>query len=317
MNSCPPPTVELVRSLISGTIAAVAVPLFFLFSSYLLFFKDYSFATVLKKRSRSILLPYLLWNALGVLAFFTAQSIPALQGFFSKPSNIVANFGVIDYIDVFVGKFTVREPYPLMYQLWFLRDLFILVLLHKFIKRLADAAPFAFFALVSLLWILGAEIYVVSSAALFFFTLGLYIVKYRLDPRAADRLGWADLGAAYVAIAAANVTLGESFALIGLANILIGSLALWKLSASLVQNDKIYAKLKTLSGYSFWLYATHEPLLTGIKKASVKIIPMDTNLALVQYFGCVLLAIFISLLAGFALKRLATPVFAILTGNRS
>jgi surface polysaccharide O-acyltransferase-like enzyme len=54
-----PNYVENVQRLI-GIVAAIAVPLFFVISAYLLYTKEQAFLPVLKKKCRTIAAPYLL-----------------------------------------------------------------------------------------------------------------------------------------------------------------------------------------------------------------------------------------------------------------
>ena len=58
-----------IQHFISGGIASAAVPLFFLFAAYLQAMKNDPYKIMLKKKSRSLLVPYILWIAIGFLYF--------------------------------------------------------------------------------------------------------------------------------------------------------------------------------------------------------------------------------------------------------
>ena len=73
-----PKWIEVFKNFICYTLGGAAVPLFFLFASYLQFSKNDSYPTLLKKRSKSLLLPYILWTVITVILYFIAQSIPRL-----------------------------------------------------------------------------------------------------------------------------------------------------------------------------------------------------------------------------------------------
>ncbi len=67
-----------IQRFISEGIASCAVPLFFLFSSYLFFIKNDSYKTVLKKKLKGLAVPYFLWIILNIggvrkLQFFEHQ----------------------------------------------------------------------------------------------------------------------------------------------------------------------------------------------------------------------------------------------------
>ena len=95
--------VKIIRELISNIIARIAVPLFFLISSYLLYSKESKFIPVLKKKSRSILLPYIIWNILAIIFFYVAQSFNFTKPYFAN--IIIRDFSLIDWIDAFIAYF--------------------------------------------------------------------------------------------------------------------------------------------------------------------------------------------------------------------
>ncbi len=309
--------VEVVINLFSNIIARVAVPLFFLISGYLLYLKESKFSSVLRKKTKTILLPYLIWNILVVIFFFTAQSFSFTKLYFANPQNIIRNFGFIDWIDIFVGKFTERAPYPIVYQFWFLRDLFILNLLFLIIKKAVDIFPIGILVLSLVLWLSGINIYIVSTEALLFFTLGYYIVKFSLDIKSIDSIKIIDISVIYLITIIVELFFPKSFVIIHNVNIIMGSVFFIKLTYYFVQNEKVYNVLAWLEGFAFFVYAFHEPTLTIFKKLSVRIIPMHDSLILLQYFGVAILGISISLILGVFLKKTFPKIYAVLTGGRT
>ena len=51
-------------SLISNIICQIAVPIFFLISGYLFYNKEKSYTQKLRKRTKTILMPYFIWNGI-------------------------------------------------------------------------------------------------------------------------------------------------------------------------------------------------------------------------------------------------------------
>jgi fucose 4-O-acetylase-like acetyltransferase len=121
-----PGYVNIIRELLFNIIASIAVPLFFLISGFLLYVKETKFVIVLQKKIQTILLPYIIWHILTIAFFFVAQSFSFTKPYFV--TLIVRNFNVLDWIGVFIGKTGIfaERGMPLVYQFWFLRDLFIL-----------------------------------------------------------------------------------------------------------------------------------------------------------------------------------------------
>jgi fucose 4-O-acetylase-like acetyltransferase len=308
--------VDIVRDLISGIICGVAVPLFFLISGFLLYSKETKFMTVLKKKSRTILLPYILWHIVIIVFLYTAQSFSFTKPYFA--TLIMRNLNAKDWIGAFTGKsgFFGITGYPLVFQFWFLRDLFILNLLFIGIKKLIDMFPFGTVLLFFIVWISGIPIYPVSPTALFFFSLGYYIVKYNIDYKKIDAVKNYDIIVLYVITIIMELCFEKYIAKIHVMNILIGSLFFIKLTRYFIENENIYNKLAWLEKYAFFVYAIHGILLAVLQKLSVKIIPMRDGWLLVQYFSVNIIGILLFVLLGVMVRKIAPKLYALLTGGR-
>jgi surface polysaccharide O-acyltransferase-like enzyme len=311
-----PPYVEKVQDFI-GAITGVAVPLFFLISGFLLYAKEDHFLGMLRKRSRTILVPYLLWTGLFVLLYFVMQTLPYTRGFFTTdPAHLIRNYGIRDWIDVFWGKLTYRNDggHPFVYQFWFIRDLFILDLLFIPIKRLIDRFPLGSFALFLILWIGGVEIYLVSPAALFFFALGCYVVKSGLDERAIDSLGLPDLALTYLLTILAGLFV--PLPLLGNLTILLGILFFLRLAGLAVRNPGLYRLLVWLEQYEFIVYAVHAVIIPQLLKIIIRALPLRGGFLLLEYLGVVVVSIALCIVFGVVFKRLCPRVYALFTGGR-
>ncbi|MDR3171037.1 MAG: acyltransferase [Treponema sp.] len=311
-----PVYIAKIRHLVSGIIAAVAVPLFFFISGFLLYAKETTFMSVLKKKSRTILVPYIIWNILVALFLFVAQSFSFTKPYFAQ--NIIRNFGLLDWIDVFVGKFTQlrKNQYPLVYQFWFLRDLFILNLLFLGIKKLIDRFPFGTCILFFILWIAGINIYLVSTAALFYFSLGYYVIKYQVSYKKIDAIKRDDILLVYLITIVIELFLKEYVPIIHSINIVVGSIFFLKLTYYFIRNEKIYRTLAWLEKYAFFVYAIHGILLAVLQKLSVQIIPMHGGWILLQYFSVTILGILLFLTIGIIVRKITPKIYALLTGGR-
>jgi fucose 4-O-acetylase-like acetyltransferase len=311
-----PVYVNIIRELISNIIARIAVPLFFLISGYLLYIKEEKFVTVIKKRSQTILLPYMLWNILAVLFFYTAQSFSFTKPYFA--TVIIRNFDIMDWLGVFTGKsglFAIKG-YPLVYQFWFLRDLFILNVLFVGIKKLIDRFPFGILILLFALWTSSINIYILSTEALLFFALGYYIVKYSLDYKKLDSVRIYDVIIIYIITIIAELSFGEKEPTMHKINIIIGSILFIKLTYYFINDEKLYKLLARLEKHAFFVYAIHGIALAIMQKLSVKIIPMHDGWLLLQYFGVTIIGIIIFVIIGIILQKIFPKMYAILTGGR-
>lgn len=301
---------------LAGTFTSIAVPLFFLISGFLLYIKNPKYMENLKKKCLTILLPYVLWTVLVILFLFVAQSFNFTKQYFAN--IIIRNFKGIDFIDAFIGKFTsAREyQYPLVFQFWFLRDLFILNLLFSIIKKIVDLCPGGTLILFFVLWISGINIYVVSTAALFFFTLGYYFVRYKMDYKHLDNIKTFDMAVMYMITIVASLFFMEKIAIIPAINIIVGIMFFIKLSYNFIKKNKTYKTLAWLEQYAFWVYATHGIVIAVMIKLSVKIMPMNGGWLLIHYFIVTLLCIFVLIGIGIIFRKIFPRAFSILTGGR-
>lgn len=134
---------DLFRVLFSKVLPSVAVPTFFMISGYLIFLsmRDWdwrSYGQKLRRRTKSLLLPYLLWNAFHAihLAWPTIlkvlhgqRSIDSLWRFWDRLGGL-RMFWDSHLAHTEVNCLGISMPFagPVLMPLWYLRDLMILVL---------------------------------------------------------------------------------------------------------------------------------------------------------------------------------------------
>ncbi|AEB13629.1 acyltransferase family protein [Treponema succinifaciens] len=309
-----PKWIEVFKNFICNTLGGAAVPLFFLFASYLQFSKNDSYPTLLKKRSKSLLLPYILWTVITVILYFIAQSIPQTAPYFQNPINIVRAWKGFDWIKIFTYH---NDIYPLVYQFWFLRDLMILIILSPILKYLCKKFAGGMLVFVSVFAIKGIPIFCVNTGALFFYIAGYYFAAYKISFfKIADKMKIYE----YITLLALTIPFDlmfESKYNFGFIKTLISCLFFLKLSSSFIKHQNLYGKLKYLAGYSFFLYAVHTPLLgTSINKISQQIIPLHGILCLVQFLLASFLTIVFGTIFGILLNKICSPAFRLLNGGR-
>lgn len=140
-------------------IANLAVPCFYIISAYLLMYKNDGYTTMLKKKIRSLLLPYLIWNILAAIYIKLTQGndLFSFYNLFIRPAN---------------------------FPLWFLRDLIILTILSPVFRLLINQLKQISLLFFIVLYLIDAQEYLLLSpsanTSTFFFFLGSYcgILKY-------------------------------------------------------------------------------------------------------------------------------------------
>jgi hypothetical protein len=100
--------------------------------------------------------------------------------------------------------------------------------------------------------------------------------------------------------------------------VLPGMVSAWYLAGKVLKIGSIAKMLTFLSGFSFFVFAVHEPfLLGGIRKSIYRFTHPSTCLdILVSYFTAPFFAIVLSLLLGIFIKSIAPNLYGMLTGWR-
>lgn len=183
-----------VINFVSGTLAPVANPAFF-FISGLLFFHEGTFdrqiyVRKLRRRARSLLVPYLLWNLLFLLCLFAVEAMkPGWTAIIDKP---IASLSPYEWVCAFWDTSAIGGQggfnAPVDMPLWFVRNLMVLVVLSpvvywvvKGISRMhiyvqACLLLPLFYVVDRCAW--WPELYATPAV---FFTIGAYFSIRRID----------------------------------------------------------------------------------------------------------------------------------------
>jgi fucose 4-O-acetylase-like acetyltransferase len=250
----------------------VANPLFFCISGFLFFTgvaKVSDCYPKIKKRAKTLLLPYVIWNIIFVLWYVVLGILPGVSQFVNSNVSEYFTGGLFGALDAFIS--------PAAFQLWYLRDLIIYVLLSPLfyvcLKRFKWGLPLLLFIAGSLgIIYLPSEIKIWGA---FFFVLGSYIALYSslddLKRRISPTMAYVCL-----AIYILNAVL-RPLAIISLAGTdmiveLCGLIAIWRLYDVVVNvNSKFIKRLASWGSYSFFIYLFHEPAFNIIKKLSLRL----------------------------------------------
>jgi len=310
--------VLFVEIFFSKGIARIAAPLFFLISGFLFYISyDFSVRGVVnkfKRRFKSLVVPYLFWSVFGVMLILFLQSIPWARDFFTK--ELIVRYSLSKLL------FTILVD-PVPYQLWFVRDLIILGVFSPLIWYLTKSIGGIWLLILVLLWYVAPKTFeLFSNEALLFFTLGCALVldktdlvnyKFSIFSSCCLLILWLLV----VAVTTYLITFNPTFFLLNALNnlgILIGIMSVWSLYDH-VSPERI-TKYSVLFGYSFFIFVFHEPLLTILKKGMFFWLGKTTFTSLLIYIGAPLIAIGISILIRYVLKRSTPGLYNLATGGR-
>lgn len=312
--------------LFTDILGGAAVPLFFVISAYLFFAKPKNFPATAKSKFRGIVLPYVLWTALAILAYFAVQSFSFAEHGFFRPEFTIRNWGLVDFVKALIALPRNGVADPLIGQFWYLRNLLLLFAISPAIKVLAGKFPLAYFAVI-LTAAIFANLDIVHiplrlCSSIFFYSLGFYAVRH-IDRVLAllDSIRFRDFLAGFAIFSAARIfVLNAGLNGAGIVDFfvtLFTGFFLLKLAQIFTRNEQIFSALKSLAPFSFWIYASHSPIvISGFQRAIAKCIPTQGAFVLAQFFLTALSTISVLLFAGIVLKKFAPKVFALLSGGR-
>ncbi|CAN5230924.1 acyltransferase [soil metagenome] len=304
-----------------------AVPLLSMVSGWFFFsFERISIAALARKimgRGRTLYATLVFWNALVLLCLFGLYHAYPQLPIFGLANISFANARWSDYINAVFGL----TKHPVAFQFWFVRDLFVTVLLAPVLWLVLKRAPWVGVAVLGAAWLAGSHLGLFFRTDVpFFFYLGAFI---RQRPAVKLSLPWnATLAFALIYIVLAGL---RAYApgwidftdgaprwldVATRAMRIIGVLACWGLVCRVAASD-LGARIAPYGGLSYFLFATHWPLIEFVKMGLWQLLPGETDgWMLLHYFASASITVAISLGLGAALAQVFPGVFAWMNGGR-
>jgi peptidoglycan/LPS O-acetylase OafA/YrhL len=311
---------DFIRSFVQKTCDLLAVPCFFLMSGFLFFWGfSWSLKNYKKKltsRVRTLLIPLLFWSNLVLLGYFILQQMPLMRGLFTGRRGIVSEFGIFEYFNALVG--ITQHPYA--FQLWFLRDLFLLTLVSPLIYFGVKKIPYLWCPLfvacyVFDIWFLSA----LEIRSVAFFTIGAFLAVSGRSPFLLDRSGI--FAAIVFCVCMVFDFFNHSINLSLLTrNVEVFSIVVFALfiSGKIVKYKKMKNLFLLLANFSFFLFVFHEPLLSFATRLFFKFFPIKSELLLLGfYFATVFFITALSFGVYLLLKKLVPGWLNFITGGRA
>lgn len=303
-----------------------AVPLLSLISGWLFFsFLDESAAdpaaslfSRIRRRFSSLYVPLVTWNFLylgALLALYTAFPNYALF----NALNI--DFDRADLTQYLNAVFAIDRS-PLAFQFWFVRDLFVAILLSPVLWVLIKRAPYVAAAVFFTVWLVNYDTRIFLRPDVpFFFFLGGLIRSSRTDVGVGAR-ATIILASIYVLLVTARALgpylIDESALLAAFTRLmrLIGALACWGLFLRLA-GTKFGASVSQWGPFAFFLYAAHFPLMAEVKLLLWNLLPAVNDFWMVaHYLASVISTVILCLGAAVLLARYVPGLFGVLNGGR-
>lgn len=295
----------------------IFVPLFFFISGFLFYGDNFTvkkYLIKLRKRFFSLIIPYFFYISLAIIAFYIVQLFfPIL---ISDGKTAIADYKIGDWLKAYgIGGLPFVGPF------WFIRNLFLIVLVSPIIYYYNKYLKVFGLILLGLVWILDVKFwtFIPQSSDVFFFSTGaFYGINGRCFTTDCIRLKYFSI--LYIpVILYCLLNNQEHESIIFRLSILLGMIMFINACTYIANKVNINSEL---TDASFMIFALHEPYMDQINKIILKILPVaysDTILNIEYIFSLIIVATIIVVGISHIHKMLIThfPTIAkIINGNR-
>ena len=310
---------SFIQEFITNGITRIAVPLFFSIAGYLFFFNFNpslnSFLIKYKKRFFSLLVPLLFWSILGTLFYYLLQSIPF-------PKKIISNDLIKYYSFSELIKTIFLNPIP--YQLWFMIELIKFVIFSPLIYFYVSKFSYYSIAPFLLFWYFNIDILIVRNDGILFFILGSFLAINGLNINL-HKIEYKKAFKSFAFVWIFILFLMTYLTIKGYPNInfltktsiIMGLLTIWFNYDFIIQKKWLEDKLLYLSSFTFFIYVSHEPMLSILKRSILKFVGISRYVNLFVYLIAPIIIITFSIIIATVLKKNVYWLYNIITGSRS
>ena len=309
----------LIQNFIGQGIVRVAVPMFFLISGYLFFYKfkpsKQAYLNKYKKRFKSLFIPYFIWCTGWLIVLYLVELTPFGRALFSD--RIIADYNAVEL-------FKNTYIYPLPYQFWYIRALMINVvispIIYFVISKLKDKA----LPVILAFWFFDVIYYPIlmfSVGACFAIgNFNLHFEEYK-DKGYLFGLGFiASIILKTILIYMPNMP-HYDYVLLLAENLIIlsGIPFIWFLYDVIGERFRHKINLgreMKLAKYGIFIYFFHIPLQSIIKKLWFKIMPISNISSLIIFFVAPVITITICVGVAVFMRKYMKRIYLILTGGR-
>lgn len=308
----------------SEMIGRCAVPLFYLISGYLFFMKVpdgvKSIGRKIRKRIKSLLIPYFIGCVFFVIFYSFIALLPWTSNLINSSSSIMPLFQKpysIILISIFYDGGT---GYPCAFQLWFLRDLILIV----------ATSPLWYLCLKHLKWGFVAVVFVltyfdvphVPFYSLFWFVLGGQLTKVKIEMGGNGRTKVAIFGLfLFLIISIIQLFFPDiiNWSLLRIPIILLGIIGAWGLYDVVFGKDFSLSRhqwFATACQFTFFIYLFHEPTLNIVRKLIVIVLGKNELGYLTSYLISPWIFTVCAVFAGLLFRKYLPRVYNVCTGGR-
>jgi fucose 4-O-acetylase-like acetyltransferase len=316
---------NFLQVLIANGVFRFGIPLFFLRAGFLMAETEtkYTALSRLKKRSLTLLVPYVAWALVGTGITWLFESSDVLSGYaqssWLRPFD---NKPVHDWTwqQGLEGIFL----QPISFQLWFLRSLFIFSILYPLLTLALAKRGWILISILTVLWLLSIGIFFfVEAEGLLSFSLGIWMSKGGFDPDKVKRfvlkyhILWLLpvflLVKTWIGFAHQDL-IAPGYFMYKLSQPLLVFAVWFGYDATLGKIE--HTPLEGWSRYNFFIYGFHVPVVYYLTDWIFDVYGKEDPFRFLVFLLLPLAIAAFCLVMGKLIERFAYPVFWVLTGGR-
>lgn len=311
--------VEYIEIFFSQAFCRMAVPTLFLISGYLFFqglgeWRWDRWFSKIKKRIKSLLIPYVIWNVIAFFVFYSFQCIK--QG---ELVNIIKYFNEQGYLHIFWDSH--GGWMPIDFPLWYIRDLMVVILVTPLIFLYVKKTRLIGVLFLGGIHLMGFNLPHLGWGAPFFFSLGCYLQmknKDLFESLSPFRIVSYVLTAILLLIITVVWGRYPINSYLHSALMITGSIVMIQFVGTIaIKANHINDIAKKYSGASFFIFALHVLVITVISYLlQHTFIEPNQIIILIGYFAKSIIAVYICILVYFCMKKVSPSLLNILIGNR-
>lgn len=322
-----------VEYLLADALFRFRIPMLFVISGYLFaLHDDQPHGQRVKKRLRTLGLPYLIWSGLAIALTLALEMAPVTRDMIADSHVVQIDESRVLLHDYHWYEVIFRWVFmPVSYQLWFIRVLLIYNIAYPWIRAavLNKTARPVFFAVATLLWMGTMGFLLFEGEGLLFFSLGVWIQKTNFSieqPRVwMNPAGWA-VGFLVMAIAKTWLAFqGQSIldnavypviTFLHKGVVLSGLITAWYGGNAVMRFFMARQWFVWLSAFSFMIYALHAPFIAYFINLAIALFQPHEWAQAAAFVVLPLVIIAICVGLGALLRSLAPKAYSLLTGGR-
>ncbi len=303
--------------LVSGNIASVAVPSFFMISG-ILFYRDFTidkYPKKLKSRIFSLIIPFLLWNLFRFLLFYGLGKMGITQRLFDVPRLLFTKENFLE--GVFFYKYNLG--------FWFMYQLILFTIFAPIIRILTKNKWVGIVFILSLILLYSSdilgELLIVTLKKRFilldctiYYTIGAYIGTHffnLVNKKSKNTVFFSVIGV--ITGQALNFAfIKTSILLFNILFLIISAISFWYLYDSL----KIKPLPACITSITFFIYAGHGTILEFLQAAALRLFSDSALVALTTYLAFPIITVGILVGISLILKKLTPKFWSLINGAR-